>query len=119
VEGDRKTSESATMIKRMCSEVECDVCGTKFVQSRWWQMYCSRKCATTRKHYNGGEIYRLRTRIVELEARIEELQNPPVETTLSIVPGRKELPYWMPAPSQADRQTLQGEEDQSTKWGNE
>ena len=31
-------------LKRELHEVECDVCGCKFKQIRWWQAYCSTSC---------------------------------------------------------------------------
>ena len=31
-------------VQRVNQEIECEVCGTRFKQTRWWQVFCSKKC---------------------------------------------------------------------------
>lgn len=61
-------------VKRLKSEVECDVCGRRFMQTRWWQVYCSAKC---RKELEKTAKSTLKTVLPELEylrKRVRELE---------------------------------------------
>jgi len=61
-------------IKRPRSEVECEVCGITFMQTRWWQVYCSRGCKKTLEKTAKSTLKRVLPELVYLRARVKELE---------------------------------------------
>ena len=60
-------------IKRVRSEVECEFCGKKFMQTRWWQVFCSRGCKKTVERTAKSEVKRLTDEVRFLRSEVERL----------------------------------------------
>jgi hypothetical protein len=57
------------------SEVECEFCGKRFMQNRYWQVFCSRKCKENSSATAKSEVRTLRLEVKELRFRLQEALN--------------------------------------------
>ena len=62
-------------IKKTKTEIECDFCGVKFMQSRWWQVYCSRKCREALEKTAKAEMKKLLPEVQYLRRKVKELED--------------------------------------------
>lgn len=63
------------LIKRVNSEIRCEFCGNLFRQTRWWQVFCSKKCKESSSATAKSEVRDLRLEVERLRKRIKELEN--------------------------------------------
>ena len=61
-------------LKRINVEVSCEFCGKTFKQTRWWQVFCSRKCKESSSATAKSEVRTLRLEVGRLQKRIKELE---------------------------------------------
>jgi secreted trypsin-like serine protease len=62
-------------LKRTRSEVECEFCGKSFMQTRWWQVYCSKKCLKESEKTAKATLKRVLPELGFLRNRVKELEN--------------------------------------------
>ena len=62
-------------LKRINVEVSCEFCGKTFKQTRWWQVFCSRRCKESSSATAKSEVRDLRAEVQKLRLRIKELEN--------------------------------------------
>ena len=62
-------------LKRVRSEVSCDVCGKTFMQTRWWQVFCSRECKKMAEKTAKATLKKLLPELAYLRSRVKELEN--------------------------------------------
>ena len=61
-------------LKRINVEVSCEFCGKTFKQTRWWQVFCSRRCKESSSATAKSEVRTLRLEVERLQKRIKELE---------------------------------------------
>ena len=61
-------------VKRVKSEVECDVCGRRFMQTRWWQVYCSKECKKTLEKTAKSTLKKVMPELEYLRSRVKEYE---------------------------------------------
>ena len=64
-----------TKIHRTRNEVECECCGKMFMQTRWWQVFCSQACKKNAERASLSEVRDLRLEVKMLKEKIEEMTN--------------------------------------------
>lgn len=62
-------------VKRINQEIACEVCGTVFKQTRWWQVFCSKKCKNEVESESRKKLRDAIQTIKELEAKILILED--------------------------------------------
>ena len=66
-------------IKRTKSEVSCELCGKKFMQTRWWQVFCSNVCKQKSSSTAKQEVRTLREENKRLLKEVENLKQEVLE----------------------------------------
>lgn len=62
-------------LKRIRGEIECEFCGKKFMQTRWWQVFCSKKCKESSSATAKSEVRSLRLEVENLKKQLQEALN--------------------------------------------
>lgn len=62
-------------LKRIRSEVQCEFCGKLFMQSRWWQAYCSKGCLKNSEKTAKATLKKVLPELEYLRKRVKELEN--------------------------------------------
>jgi len=60
------------LVKRPKSEIECEFCGKRFMQTRWWQVFCSRGCKEKSSATAKQEVRTLRLEVEGLKKQLKE-----------------------------------------------
>jgi hypothetical protein len=70
----RRTCIEMIKVKRVKSEVECGFCGYLFMQTRWWQVFCSSKCRKTVEKNAKSRVKVLEEKNRMLREKIERME---------------------------------------------
>ena len=62
-------------VQRVNQEIECEVCGTRFKQTRWWQVFCSKKCKKMAEKTAKATLKKVLPELAYLRSRVKELEN--------------------------------------------
>ena len=63
---------SKPVISRHKTEVLCELCGKTFMQTRWWQVFCSKVCKEKSSAVAKQEVRTLRAEVASLRLQLKE-----------------------------------------------
>jgi hypothetical protein len=60
---------------RTKSVAQCELCGKEFMQTRWWQVFCSKVCRKNSDMTAKFELRKLRLKVQSLEEEVRLLKD--------------------------------------------